>query len=297
MDDLEQQIRHWADATMRSTAEEPAPVPRPAAARKGHRRRVALVAAVVVAVAGIGVGLALARSGADEVRTGPATGRSTTIPELPPPPLAFRVLAQRVAPTERVGTLAAASTPDQLARLWDDLGPVVPGSAERRSVPAVDFDRQVVVSITLSTGACSELAGFDQGPGRPLIRPRFTPDASRRGGPFAIQYVAALDWVDLGDETVLELGSEDGTGDPGAKLELRRDRPWLVTVDLVVPDEVAAGDQVPVEVIVNNASGAPLETSGCGAPFAGGGKRGGGPSAPGGLLGLTGFATPAGRAV
>ncbi|MGN6696163.1 MAG: hypothetical protein ACTHN0_18430 [Aquihabitans sp.] len=304
MPDLEDQIKAWADTTMAGArgagVESPAiPMLEPQAPRRWVRPLAA--AAVIVALIAIGV-VIVGQRGGERVRTGPAsTGGTTTSTTLGglPPQIPFELLTSRPADADREGTLAAAYTSQQLERLWKDADPLAENRAESKPVPDVDFDRQIVVSMVVPVGSCSELTGFVHGSGRAFVAPQFgSTDPECRGGPFTTQYIVALDRSDLVNSPWLEVEAPDGGARP--QLRLWASRPWLVTVDLEIqgiPGELKVGDQVKVNVVVNNATGRPLRTSGCGEPFAVGLRRDGRSYVPVQLQCLTHFDIRTGQSV
>lgn len=302
MDDVEQQIRAWADATIAvaeaEANQEAAPEPAPAALGGRRWARSVLVAAAVLAI--VGVVAVVARDGSDRVRTGPAAP-VTTITTSRDHVVGFDVLDIGPDGGEPAGTIRAAYDAEQLADLWAELG--VGKDGVRRSigpVPDVDFDRQVVVALTLDRPACSsELIGFEHVSGRAFITPVFDEaEPECRGAPLRPRYVVAVDWDGERPSMIVELSpteDDDGREIPGPRLQLNRLRPDLVTVDVETDiGEIHAGDQLGLKAVVQNATGEPLETTGCGAPFSIGLRRDGQLFAPARPQCLEQFVIPTG---
>ena len=122
----------------------------------------------------------------------------------PPPPagVAFEVLDMREA-TEPMGTLRSAVNPDGYAWLWESVG--FDGQP-----PAVDFERRIVVSITMPDDACPpELAGFDREDD--LLTPVFAEPAVACNRPLIPKsYVVAIDRAAVAPRFTLRLPGQDG---------------------------------------------------------------------------------------
>jgi len=307
MDDLEQQIRAWADATLAVAETDPpgdAPPPAPDAVGRRRWARPALAAAAVLAI--VGVALVAARSGSDRVRTGPASPVTSTTTSRDHP-IRYDVLHVGGSGDEPSGTIRAAYDADQLADLWHDLrsdavaGGQKPGAVG--PVPKVDFGRQVIIGFTLDRPSCSdELVGFEHVSGRAFITPVFNQGAADcRGGPMRPRYIVAVDWDGDRPTMVVELPpveDADGKVQPGPRLWLNRLRPDPVTVDVETDiGEIHAGDQMDVNVGISNATGKPLLTTGCGQPFSLGLRRNGQLFAPGQAWCLQQFVIPTGSSV
>lgn len=203
MDDLEQQIKAWADASAPATGEAVGAadvidgrVPSAVPVGQRPRRGAWLAAAAVVLVAAlVGVGIAVG-SGDD--------GSEPVIAEQPPATLmpgeevAFEVLGVLVTGANRIGLLESAQTPAELSRMW------AAGTPESGSpVPEVDFDQQVVVGITIADDACPpDLASFrHEGT---TISPRFVEADQVCEQPLIPKtFLVALDWDTTGDEFLL----------------------------------------------------------------------------------------------
>jgi hypothetical protein len=197
MDDLEQQLRAWTDATVADAGVDPviaeeardlagvAAVPASATGGGWRGRWTWLAAAaVLVALAVGGAVVALAGDGGDEpVGSGDLGGApSTSDPTIEPDPF---VMYPPVDPASigevgyevlHVGSaepltddpdelpaplLRAASTPEQLEELWLTARHLDPTLSSTPPQPDVDLDEQVVVSIVAGVDACPRaLDGF-----------------------------------------------------------------------------------------------------------------------------------------
>lgn len=264
MNDVADQILAWADAA--------APVDAGSKVRRdeivalaGRRRRrrptrLLAVAAVVVFVAVLAGLVALAnRDTPQPVTAGPTADTSAG------GTVRFDLLTMAAGSSlNDVGVLRSASSPAELAGLWEVAG------AEGEE-PSIDFDQQVVVSITIPDDACPPtLEAFDRT--GTTITPRFVEPTGGCDEPLIPKtYVAALDWSTTGryfrldlpgqaqyefGDTFLEVGGEP-PNDPGTTATFH-----LSAVTM------AAGTSIPGTVQVNNQSpdGA-VETSTCGSFF------------------------------
>ncbi len=162
--------------------------------RQRRRQLVVVAAAACVVVAAIAIGIAGSGNDTpDRVSTGASTA-ATGEDQQPGPrsgEVTFDRLGMHTAVAEKMGTLRSASTPEELADLWSDAG-----LAPRP--PAIDFDKQVVVSITIPDDACPPtLEAFDRDGA--TITPRFVETAPVCNKPLIPKtYVAALDWASTG---------------------------------------------------------------------------------------------------
>lgn len=300
MDEIERQVRAWADAAAVAAGEgdpvgadevstAPAvlrPVPR------GGRRRLA-AAAVVVAVGALAAGvLALTSDDPAPIRTADST--TTTEPEgSTGGDVSFEVLqVGGAAPApgddwdEWVGSLPVlqtASTAEQLEELWRGVRYLDPTRSSTPPVPEVDVGERVVVSIVIPGDACPpELQSFrrqaleDGGPVR--LVPQFVETASECEQPLVpTQYVVALDWSSTGDRFSVLVDGGNLSGDPdrptgdarSAEVRLDRARPAQVPIDLELDaTTVEAGSTLSGQVVVSNNTGAPIPITYCGAELA-----------------------------
>jgi hypothetical protein len=285
MTDLEQQIKAWADATVDLAAEAPgvAAPPEPAVPSTRARRwaRPLVVAAVAVALVGIGI-VVVGRGDERRVRTGPAGPVTTTTQHGPRD--ARDIVAESLfaggAGDAPIGTIGAAFTEAQFTELWGTLepSPKSRGFGGPGPAPDLDFGHTVVLSIVVGGDGCpTEFAGFRNTSGHRIIEPVF--DRPDPVGPcdrevIPIRYLIAIDW----DTTYPTIVVQVPTAETGVveQLQLRRSQPDPVVVELETDiGQVHAGDQFDVNVAIQNATGAPIDTVGCGRPFALGLRRGG----------------------
>ena len=291
MDDLERQIRTWADAaapegagvpvttdevraTVRHDEEpgrsdgvdanelDPSPV-------GGRRRRWLAAAAAVAAVAALGVG-ALALTGGDDAEP-LDVGTTTTTTTVDPlaGPVGFEVLA--VAQGGRAqpwGPGTIARTPGEVAQLWADAGLDAP-------TPTVDLEERVVVGMTIIDGACPPiLEGFARegdGEADPTIRPVLDTTAADCVEPMlGHTLVVAVDWATVGDAFTLHIPAQGRADLIEVRAEVRRlaAEPEVEVTWELDETTVAAGDPLSGEVTVVNRSGAPIEGTTCGPFFA-----------------------------
>jgi hypothetical protein len=101
------------------------------------------------------------------------------------------------------GTLVAATSPEELAELWESHGLEAP-------MPEVDFADAVVVAVTIGNRGCPpELTGFEQITGG-VFTPRFlSPPAECVPLDIPTTYAAILDRHFVGDAFVLRLPPQD----------------------------------------------------------------------------------------
>ncbi len=207
MDDVEQQIEAWADVTAPPSEESIAaadviegrvpvaagPPIAPVVPRR-RERWLAVVAAVFV-LAVVGVGLVLQDDQPEHLRaeqTPVTTTRSEAVPEV-----RYDLLGVVYHEVDQAVALAAAQSQKELERRWSDAGATSP-------MPVVDFDRSLVVSITIADDTCPpELSGFRREGS--AIEPRFVEGATEEGcdGTFMATYFVALEWDTTGDEFLL----------------------------------------------------------------------------------------------
>jgi hypothetical protein len=299
MDDLEQQLRAWTDASEAAAAADPVTAeqamalaaagaaPAPVAAGAGWRgRRTWLAAAVVlVALAVGGAVMVIAGDGGDEpVQTGELGGEPDVDPEPqrePDPPIdgvlepfdGFEVLHMGLAGDEPVGTIRAARTDEQLAELWDDLIVLEEPTGEASPVgppPSIDHDEVAVVSLVLPDSGCAPYLEEIDLAGVGILVPDFRVPEGECGSPQPPKrYVVAIEWASVGADVRILLPAGSFPGIEGSELRLRRDRPDPVLIDLELAGRtVVAGDEVPGTVIVSNATGEPIDIGFCGAEFA-----------------------------
>lgn len=303
MDDVEQQIKAWADATAPATdGGAPAPAVIPVHGRLGRARWLAAAAAVVV-LGAIGVGLAIRSDddGPELLRASdpPATTATSQAPETTTTAavrsgsvVGFEVLGDGAATDAEIGSLASAQTPEELSALW------------RRSMrdlpePEVDLDRQVVVSLTIDAEECpGTLIGFKREDAS--ITPRFLIPGDQCEQPILpTTYVVASDWASVGDEFTFILRTEvDGDDQEDTLVVTRRDpgatttstaaplatttttvppatttttassSPADLTAQLDLPTTTVASDgEIAGDVVVVNDTGKPIVVTTCGGYF------------------------------
>ena len=280
MDDLTDQIRAWADATApgedHAVAAEDIVVgrvgPSVIAARSNPPRRmprlVLAAAAIVAVVAGVALVLAVVdRSPSPRVRAD-APDRSvidgsTTTPA-PTGPVAFDVLSVAQGSQNTQSSLQSVLDQTQLDQLW-----VIDGLAGQ--VPDVDFDRQSVVSMTIPDDACPPtLDGFDREGS--TLRPRFVEPPGPCIQPLLSRtYIVALDWASTGPAYRVSLPGRPGLGsDQPTYLDVDRSASTVgLSARFELPTHrVVAGGTIAGQVIVDNGTGKPIWTNGCGPVFA-----------------------------
>lgn len=291
MDDLEQQIKAWADTTMAgveqvdegvSSVESPLVTLDPAGSPRWGRRLAAVAAAAVVVLGAIGVSLA-ARSDDEPVRSvhtsDPPATSSTTEPQtsmpVVPTDVAFDVLAVTSDPASEVGSLAAAQTSEELAALWAEAR--VPDTIEGQ-MPDVDFDERVVVSMTVA-GCLPTVSSVRRDGG--MVRARVADDPEQCGGDVAPKsLLVALDWATTGDDYLFLLAG-DRPDEDAASLNVTRHgtrsddeedagrvpAPGVSASLELDATTVAVGGTITGTVTVVNDSGAPIDGSSCGDYF------------------------------
>jgi hypothetical protein len=122
-------------------------------AQRRRRRRMAAVGAVVavVVLASAGLNALVQDEGEESLDTGFADGPTTSVPSSRPAVPADQPLFEVLGVHERaafgMGTLRSAVDADELAQLWSDAG-------FADEPPEIDFDRWIVVSITIPDDAC-----------------------------------------------------------------------------------------------------------------------------------------------
>jgi hypothetical protein len=295
MDDLEQQIKAWADASAPSTGEaiDPADVlagraPAAVVAAPHRRGRWLAAAAAVLVIAAVGVGLAVQSDPPERIRAeqAPTTGTPT-----PPSAgfvgdIAFDELATVSNGADAVGLLEA-QTDEQLAGLWSAAG-------HPRAAPEVDFDRQVVVAITIADDACPpDLVAFRRDGA--TVAPEFAETQAECEQPLVLTtYVAALDWSDTGDEFLLVVDGQRPENDRETLAVTREVHqtagtipatttatvlqtttttpasdppPVLANLELEATT-VASGATLKGSVVIVNDTGKPITASTCGPAFA-----------------------------
>lgn len=154
--------------------------------RRRARRRAAIAGGAIGCIAMLALGTwTVARDDRDTtgVVAGPAPGPTTE----PGPDVAFEVLAVQ-ASSLKPGVLRAAIDADSYRRLWTSAG--LEGDA-----PPVDFDRQVVVTMTIPDDLCPPtLAGFELDDEEPVLSPRFVePEGPCREPLIPRTFVVGLD--------------------------------------------------------------------------------------------------------
>lgn len=248
MVDLEQQIKAWADAAAPPTGERIAAAdliaggssaPATALRGSGGTRWLAVAAAVLV-VAAVGVGLAVQGDQPERIRAEQAAApdATTTVPAVGfVGDLAFDELASVSNGSDaQTPGAAAAQTEAELDALWSAAG-------HPRTAPEVDFDRRVVLVVTVAGGTCPPELDAMRRSGtteQVVIEPLFislgTP-CPESGG--FTTFVVAMDWKVTGDEFLLVL---DGLRpeDDEETLEVRRQRSGYTATPPTTAGEGAA---------------------------------------------------------
>lgn len=244
MDEIERQVRAWADAAAPAAVDgDPVGADEassgsvaPSPPSRGGRRWLAAAAAMVVVGAVAAGVVALTADESEQVRTGDPT--TTTEPDGSDgsDEVAFELLhlgwAEPTAGAEegwvdQLPQLRTASTAEQLEALWgvrqpwsvDDSEAIPP--AVPAPVPEIDFGEQVVVAITIPDDNCPpELRGFRRQPGEDGVGgdrliPEFVETAIECEEPLIPkQYVVALDWASTGDRFSVFVDGGNLAGDP-----------------------------------------------------------------------------------
>lgn len=194
--------------------------------RRRHRRRRAAIgaAAALVMIGAVAAVVAATGSGGGDaqVATGPPEGATSTA-DPATGDVTLTVLDQRPAQGDQMGQLRAATDSGGLASLWTELG-------FDGETPAVDFRRDVVVSITIPDDACPpELVRFSRDGDQ--ITPVFEEPPGGCDEPLIPKtYVVAIERASVAPAFVLHL-----PGDPTYGFD---DQNLPVVVD---PDEAGRG--------------------------------------------------------
>lgn len=226
MDELEQQIEAWGDAAMerpdppitakevrgRSVGNEG----RSSTSRAGTRPWVlgGVAAALVVLVALAAVVVDGEDDVPEQVQTADGVGEKSA-------EVTFEVLAMGPALMNGMGSFDAARNPEELSEVWADAGQPPP-------VPIVDFEEQIVLSITIPDDACPpELVAFDwldeELEGRRVLLPRFVePDRGCAEPLFPKTYLMAVDWATTGDDYWIRLPGQPAHGYAEANFRVAR---------------------------------------------------------------------------
>jgi hypothetical protein len=307
MDEIEDQLRAWADAaapaavdgepvgadevaaTSATVAKVGAPVGgdvgpsgvAPSPGPRGGRRWIAAAAAIVVVGAVVAGVAALTAEDAEPLRTADTTTTASPSPDdqLAPDPtgeVRFEVVSVGYAGEQAMGTVRSAATPEQLAALWSEVVPLGDPSRPKEQrgpnfpgpVPEVDFERQVVVAIAIPDDACPpELVRFDRDGS--AITPVFEEVAKACEEPLEPKRFVVV--LDRSGFDRLRLPADLTYDLPPMEVLLRPTRTGTVLVDLEQPslsDTVVAGGMLPMTVVVSNNTGAPIDLTYCGAEFA-----------------------------
>lgn len=231
MDELEQQIAAWGNATMDGSG--PPVTAKEVRARNTtgtFSRRVGVgsgwrwalgggvAAAVLVFVALVAVVVDGRDDGPEQVRTsdGVADGIGGPSAEV-----SFEVLAMGPALMNGMGSFDAARNPEELSEVWADAGRPPPA-------PIVDFDEQIVLSITIPDDACPpELVAFDwldeELDDRRVLQPRFVePDRGCSEPLFPKTYLVAVDWATTGDDYWIRVPGQPTHGYDDANYRVAR---------------------------------------------------------------------------
>lgn len=268
MTELSEQIRAWADAASAATVSPPVSIDDIVDGRPGRQngrpvgsgrgRRLALVGVVAVFVGALTAAAVVAttRSERDSVRTEATTPGAR--------PVVYRELGGGVSTSVELGALHAASTSSELSGLWAALG------LDDEPVPVVDFDREVVVAMTVMDHTCAlTFEGFDRADD--TVTARFDqPSSGCERAPLPSTFVYALDRATTGPEFRLVLPAQ-----PQAELG-----ETFLDVGGVVPgvagptatfhlsaDTMAAGSTIAGTVQVYNNADEAIEASTCGPYF------------------------------
>lgn len=271
MAEIEDQIRAWADAAAPPVGGDPLVIEDLPIGGGGEHRARWLAAAAVVAVLMAGAAVVWAVVGAGDgeaVRSGsipPPTTASSTAPDGGPtaPAVRYRLLHDERNSPSPAYTLVSAATEDQLQRLWD----TVPDAG---AVPTVDFDREVVVAMTLPGSCPRRLTGMERAAFQ-LVAPRFGEPTRSCPADGPQRTIVAIDRASAGDRFWFRLSAADlglGTVAPDASILVDRARPQQVLVDVALDrSTVPVGGEVIGTVTVSNASGQPIPVGFCGREF------------------------------
>lgn len=263
MNDVVDQIRAWADAAAPVDAapgvrsDEIASVSDLSARRPSPRL---LAVAVLVFVAALaGVVLATNRDDPQSVTAGPTEDTAEASP------VTFEVLSVTAGYLNDLGVLRSASSGVQLAGLWDVAGATEP-------VPTIDFDEQVVVSITIPDDTCPPtLEAFDR-VGSDLT-PRFIESSGGCDDDLLViprTYVVALDQSTTGPEFRLVLAGQPQYEFGETFLHVGGVVPGVAGATAAFhlsADTMAAGSTIAGTVQVYNNSAEPIERTTCGSYF------------------------------
>ena len=299
MAEIEDQLRAWADVAAPEgagepvTADEVAPLAAARSARSGAGRRWGwAVAAVLVLAAGVAAIVVRTDDGGEPLRADRPPAPTTT--STPASDVDFELLhlGSAVPPPGATDDwdpgepfLRAARDQAQLDDLWTSVRYLDPTRSSIPAEPEVDLSASVVVSIAIPDDNCApELRGFRriEREGRPpALVPRFVETVDVCTQPLAPkQYVVAIDWASAGDRFSVQVAADDLDGDgrqldgdpagpPDAEIALDRDRRAAILIDVELDaTTVAAGSSVPGRVVVSNNSGAPVDATICGPPYA-----------------------------
>jgi hypothetical protein len=203
--------------------------------RRRRRRQIVQALGGVALVGGlIGLALAIWPEDTNEVRTAPSEQ-----PAEEPATFAFEVL-QMAAVGDEMGRLRAAVDPAQLEALWAEAG--LPGRPE-----PTDFDRWVIVTITIPDDACPPtLTDFQiSGDEPPVITPTFEETAQACVYPLIPKtFVVAIDRAWASPRFTLRLPADEVYGFGEHRLDImvpERTGPTTVeTTTTVAPPEPAA---------------------------------------------------------
>lgn len=266
MNDVADQIRAWADA---AAPEDAAPAVRAdeiasmssRSARRPSPRLLAVAAVVVFVAALAGVVVATNRDDQQSVTAGPTDDTTDTTD---PNPVTFDVLSvSEGSDLNDLGVLRSASTPVELEGVWEVAGASGPA-------PTVDFDQQVVVSITIPDGSCeSALDGFDRDGDD--LSPRFVRPARGCGEAANPRtFVVALDRSTTGPAFRFVLAADPRFEFGETFLHVGGDIPGVAGATAAFhlsADTVAAGGAIAGTVQVYNNSDDALERATCGSYF------------------------------
>lgn len=241
MDDLQDQIRAWADAA--SVGAEPVTVDEARARaervgrRRGQQRRGPWLAAaaVLVVVVVVGAGLVVVLSGRSS-NSGEERVTSDRADEGTDADVAFSVLGRSEMSNEPLGTLRSAVSTEGLDALWT-------GANLEGAPPPIDFAAQAVASITIADDLCPPtLEGFVR-TGSELTPSFVEPPGLCEEPEIARTFVVALDWASTGPSFRLTLPAGPAS-DIGVRiLDVGRPLPSGQQVSAVWPNQTTSADR------------------------------------------------------
>ena len=184
-------------------------------------------------------------------------------------PVVYRELGGSTATSVELGALHAATTQSELAGLWAVVG------LEDEPVPSVDFDREVVVAMTVLDHTCAlTFEGFDRSGA--TVTARFDqPSSGCERAPLPSSFVLAVDRASVGAVDAVDsfrrvLPRQDDAELGETFLDVGGDVPGVAGATATFhlsADTMAAGSTVAGTVQVYNNADDVLEAATCGPYF------------------------------